>query len=123
MRKSVFLISAVATLFYTGYVFSGGVPAAEPEPEGSSQTFPIDLDDPDAIEAGKSIFHSTCADYCHGHEPVLFIGRGDELEPEYVYKTIYEGGKGATPMPPWGEVFSEEEIWELVSYIKYLGTQ
>jgi mono/diheme cytochrome c family protein len=25
-------------------------------------------------------------------------------------------------MPPWGEVFSEEEIWELVSYIKFLGT-
>jgi mono/diheme cytochrome c family protein len=30
-------------------------------------------------------------------------------------------GKGATPMPPWGEVFTQDEIWELVAYIKSLG--
>ena len=121
MRKVVLSVSTLVALLYTAFVAAGGVPAAEPEQ--STQSFPIALDDAATIEEGKSIFHSTCADYCHGHEPILFLGRGDELEPEYVYKTIYEGGNGATPMPPWGEVFSEEEIWALVSYIKYLCTQ
>jgi mono/diheme cytochrome c family protein len=29
--------------------------------------------------------------------------------------------QGATPMPPWGEVFSPEEIWEIVAYLKSIG--
>jgi len=24
-------------------------------------------------------------------------------------------------MPPWGEVFTHDEIWELVAYIKSIG--
>lgn len=82
---------------------------------------PFDLKDASRIAAGKSRFNSTCAQFCHGNEPALFIGRSD-LEIDYVFNTIREGGKGATPMPPWGEVFEPEEIWELVAYVKSLGT-
>lgn len=81
---------------------------------------PFDLGDPARIKSGLALFQSTCADYCHGHQPPLFIDR-EGLEMEYVFNTIRDGGKGATPMPPWGEVFTQEEIWELVAYIKSLG--
>lgn len=105
------------------FSFAGGVPSSNDDTSiNSSLGIPIDLSDPEKISEGKEIFHSTCADYCHGHEPALFIGRGDDLEPKYIYKTIFDGGQGATPMPPWGEVFDEEEIWSLVAYIKFLGT-
>lgn len=97
--------------------------AAKGPPEITSEasgTPPFDLEAEDRIRAGKETFESTCAQYCHGYEPPLFIGRTD-LEPEYVYNTIRDGGKGATPMPPWGDVFTPEEIWELVAYVKSLG--
>ncbi len=121
MKKIVFYLSIIVAVFSFNVSLAGGVPASDGDSD-NELVVPIDLTDPDAIEAGKGTFHSTCADYCHGHEPALFIGRGDELEPQYIYQTIFNGGQGATPMPPWGEVFSEEEIWELVSYIKFLGT-
>lgn len=83
---------------------------------------PFDLSDPDRIKAGKQRFHSTCAEFCHGHAPPLFIGRAD-LPPRYAFDMISNGGGSATPMPPWGSVFTHDEIWELVAYLKYLGTQ
>jgi mono/diheme cytochrome c family protein len=82
---------------------------------------PFDLADPARIASGKNRFNSTCAQYCHGDKPPLFIGRSD-LEAEYVFNTIRDGGKGATPMPPWGDIFTAEEVWELVAYVKSLGT-
>tara|TARA_R110002050_G_scaffold219867_4_gene355749 strand:+ start:628 stop:990 length:363 start_codon:yes stop_codon:yes gene_type:complete len=118
MKKAAFLL--VISLFgVINSSLAGGVPqSAGEEP---AKTIP-DLADIERIAEGKEIFHSTCADYCHGHEPAVFIGRGDELMPNYIYETIFKGGQGATPMPPWGEVFDEQEIWSLVAYIKYLGT-
>ena len=97
-----------------------------PPAQGSAATYdgkdgpPFDLSDPARIKAGKSRFNSTCAQYCHGAEPPLFIGRAD-LEADYVFNTIRDGGKGATPMPPWGDIFTAEEVWELVAYVKSLG--
>lgn len=92
-------------------------PSSAPVPEEGA---PFDLTDSKRIASGKETFDSTCAQYCHGNKPPLFIGR-DDLEADYVFATIRDGGKGATPMPPWGEIFDQEEIWELVAYIKSLG--
>jgi len=40
-----------------------------------------------------------------------------------VYRTIRDGGLGAaSPMPSWGEVYTPREIWELVAYVKSLGS-
>jgi mono/diheme cytochrome c family protein len=80
------------------------------------------LQDPARIALGKSTFESTCAAFCHGMEPPLFIGR-QGLDPADAYTTISKGGGSSTPMPPWGDVFSNQEIWELVAYIDFLGTQ
>jgi mono/diheme cytochrome c family protein len=95
-------------------------PATASQPGTSGSALPFDLTSKERIVSGRDRFQSTCATFCHGHEPALFIGR-DGLEPQYVYNTIRDGGKGATPMPPWGEVFSPEEIWEIVAYLKSLG--
>lgn len=84
------------------------------------QGLTFSLKDPERIKAGEDIYRSTCAEYCHGQEPELFIDRTGLTE-LYVFETIRDGGKGLTPMPPWGEVFSKEEIWEVVAYLKSLG--
>lgn len=95
------------------------VPAGASSGDAAEPSF--SLADPARIAAGKARFNSTCASFCHGDNPALFIGRTD-LDRRYVYNTIRDGGKGATPMPPWGEVFSRDEIWELVAYVQSLGT-
>lgn len=125
-RCSTIALVLSVLLFGSGATLAGGVPASGHEPDTTAllpweKPTDVDLDDPERIKAGEMTFQSGCADYCHGREPALFINR-DDLDPVYAFKTIYEGGKGATPMPPWGEMLSEEEIWELVAYIKYLGT-
>lgn len=121
--KKIIILFALSTTLGINLSFAGGVPASNSDTStNTSLTHTVDLNNPERINEGKEIFHSTCADYCHGHEPALFIGRGDGLEPDSIYKTIFDGGQGATPMPPWGEVFDEEEIWSLVAYIKYLGS-
>lgn len=106
-----------------GFIFqavAGGNPDVESGEDAGLAKKPDKILDPELISSGKSIFHSTCADFCHGHEPALFIDR-EGLDPDYVYQTIRDGGKGATPMPPWGDVFTPEEIWELVAYVLSLG--
>lgn len=107
------------------------LPASDPQPAAApvqaAPTPPFDLNDPARIAAGKARFGSTCAAYCHGREgeggkTPPFKGRTD-LTPENAFKTISEGRRGTDVMPPWGNAFSKEEIWELVAYIHYLGQQ
>ena len=119
MRPSTlkFCLFAVAIVLMAR-AMAGGSPPPDPD----APAYPIDLLDPARIEAGKLRFGSTCAEFCHGHEPPLFIGRKD-LPPEYAFSMIFNGGGSATPMPPWGSVFTHEEIWELVAYLKFLGNQ
>lgn len=88
---------------------------------------PFSLDDPTRIEAGRKRFNKTCAGYCHGFEGIGgrapdFKGRKD-LPVQTVFETITHGRVGDDVMPPWGDAFSEAQIWELVAYIRYLGTQ
>ena len=93
-----------------------------PPPETASlEAADIDLIDPARVARGKEAFEANCASFCHGQQPPLFTGRKG-LDPDYVFATITAGGRGATPMPPWGGVFTPDEIWDLVSYINYLGT-
>jgi len=89
---------------------------------------PFPLDDPERIAAGRKRFNKTCAGYCHGYDGVGgrapdFKGRGDELSAQFLFDTIYNGREGADVMPPWGAALSEERIWELVAFLRYLGTQ
>ncbi|AHB47353.1 hypothetical protein W911_01395 [Hyphomicrobium nitrativorans NL23] len=120
-RLAAMLLVATTTLMaLTAPATSGGTSPETDQPTASGEP-PFDLADPKRIKAGEETFNATCASYCHGQNPTLFIDRTG-LSEEYVYDTIRDGGKGATPMPPWGDVFTQEEIWELVAYIKSLGS-
>lgn len=85
-----------------------------------------------AAENGKVTFQSTCKS-CHGEE-----GRGDgpasaalnpppknlvelkaQVDDDYLNWKISEGDLG-TAMLAWKGVLTEEQIWELVAYIRTL---
>ena len=88
---------------------------------------PFDLKDPARIEIGRKRFGSTCAAYCHGSggeggRAPSFKGRTDFV-PNDAFKTITEGRRGSDVMPPWGNAYKPEEIWELVAYLQFLTTQ
>ena len=91
------------------------------------------------LEKGKSLFLKYCA-HCHGNK-----GNGDGFNAEYLdkdpaelsspefqakrsneklFRVIKEGGtkiKKSHLMPAFGYTLSEEEIWALVTFIRYLG--
>ena len=100
--------------------------AKEAGPE-AGKTPPFDLADPKHVAEGKILYMRTCAGYCHG-------GRGeggrapsfrtrDDLDPAYAYKTIVNGRVASDVMPVFGHTFTPEQVWELVSYLLFMGTQ
>ena len=102
-------------------------PADEAAPAGGAAAPSFDLNDAARIEVGKKRFNSTCAAYCHGAEgeggrTPRFKGNKDFAAP-LAYKVISEGRRGTDVMPPWGNAFTPEQIWELVAYLKHLSEQ
>ena len=86
----------------------------------------------DAAEEGAKVYKDHCTS-CHGE-----TGKGDgiagaSLEPkpkdlvklsavvrdDYLYWRISKGSPG-TAMVGWGEVLDEEQIWQVVSFIRIL---
>ncbi|MBT0961964.1 c-type cytochrome [Denitromonas iodatirespirans] len=122
-RQSLIAFCLTLAMSTSGFAVA---PPADPV-RASATRPPLDLRDPARIEAGRKRFAKTCAGYCHGHEGVGgrapdFKGRTD-LGPQLTFDTISKGRTGADVMPPWGDAFSEEQIWELVAYLQYLGRQ
>ena len=93
--------------------------------------------DDSAVDAGKKIFQSNCAS-CHGSN-----GKGDgaaaqSLDPApsnlaslqaglsdgYFFWRISEGGlmePFRSSMPAWKTILIQDQIWELIAYIRTLG--
>ena len=74
------------------------------------------LSDPEHIAAGKEIWMGQCA-LCHGAKS--YPGKAPKLKPKrytanFVYDRITNGFRN---MPPWGEVYDEEERMDLVAWI------
>jgi mono/diheme cytochrome c family protein len=96
-------------------------------------------DNDEAIAAGKTIFETRCV-ACHGLE-----GKGDgpaaaaltpkpasladstmmhDLSEGYLFWRVSEGGLNPpfnSAMPAWKTILSEEEIWQVVSYVRALS--
>ncbi len=106
-------------------------PATMP-PDLIGKTNPIAAGDDTAIAAGKKNFNDICSN-CHGES-----GRGDgpsaaSLVPppanlvdlskiqsdDYLFWRISYGKEG-TVMVAWKDNLSEQEIWQVISYIKTL---
>lgn len=100
--------------------------------------------DPSVIAVGKSIFDENCQ-RCHAADAtgrgsvganLQLVGRfcrriADETlvprclaDADDFFKRSVQGGKirnGITYMPPWKDVFSQEEIWALRTYVESLS--
>jgi mono/diheme cytochrome c family protein len=87
----------------------------------------FDLKDQARIRAGKRRFAANCAGYCHGSDGTA--GRGPSFrnqpnfDPQVAFAAIRDGRKGSDVMPPWGNAFSSDEIWELVAFLGNLAEQ
>lgn len=133
MKKSVSLVLAIFVL--SALVLSacgGGSPAASPNipAEYAGKTNPLGSD---AAAAGQSIYVVQCAS-CHGES-----GKGDgpagqaltppaanlvesvaNFDDDYLHYRIAEGGTMDpynSSMPPFKNVLSDEEIWQVVAYM------
>jgi mono/diheme cytochrome c family protein len=93
----------------------------------------------EAIAAGVELFAVNCAS-CHGETGMGDGAAAAGLDPKpasladadmmaevtdgYLVWRITEGGIREpfnSAMPPWGEAFSEEQIWQLVSFVRSLS--
>jgi mono/diheme cytochrome c family protein len=78
---------------------------------------PVDLDDPAVIHMGAELYGQTCR-YCHGKEgqggrgPTL---RGRGFDYRHVWSRITNG---YPPMPAFGQVYSPEQVWEIVAFVQ-----
>lgn len=94
------------------------VAAAEPEIDNSPPEFTdAFLEDQVNIDAGKEMWFGQCT-HCHGFK--AYPGKAPKLKPRkykptFVYKRTFKGFK---KMPAWKEVFSKQEIMQIVSYVK-----
>jgi len=78
------------------------------------------MDDPANIAAGKEIWYAQCT-HCHGFK--AYPGKAPKLKPRkykpsFVFKRTYKGFK---KMPSWKDVFTIDEIRQVVTYVKSQG--
>lgn len=130
-----------AVLFFSMFVLvscSGGVSQVEAQQNATLVSVPMAYagkTNPfgvDAVTAGSQIFHTNC-EVCHG-----VVGYGDgpagqALEPrpknlaelqtiasdDYLFWRINEGKPG-TSMVAWKGVLTDEQIWQVISFIRTL---
>jgi cytochrome c5 len=90
-------------------------------------------DDPGAAGRGLATYQRDCAE-CHGEQARGHGPRATELSPPpsdlvevasrddvtdgYLFWRISDGGEAAmTAMPAWRDALSDDEIWELISFL------
>lgn len=74
------------------------------------------LNDPQHLESGKEIWEDQCR-HCHGRS--AYPGKAPKLkpktyEPDFVYERVTNGFR---KMPPWKDVYTDEERMNVVAYI------
>lgn len=88
--------------------------AAQPVP--APAITPEILADAENIKVGEQIWHEQCG-HCHGAK--AYPGKAPKLRPkkytpEFVYDRVTNGFRG---MPPWVDVYNEEERLSIVAYV------
>jgi mono/diheme cytochrome c family protein len=90
----------------------------------------------ETIEAGKKLYNQSCA-YCHGTTGLGDGPGGKNLNPPptniaafnkmplatdgYIYWTVAEGGVPiGTPMPAYKGLLKQNQIWEIITYLRTL---
>lgn len=93
-----------------------------------------ELDDPQKVHAGLKSFQEMCV-VCHGApgEPATQINKGLYPKPPDLAQAasgwtpaeqfvIIRRGLKMTGMPAWGPTHSDEQIWEIVAFLKMFPT-
>ena len=110
--------------------------------EYATLSLPTSFDSPDRIVAGRAIFVSNCVP-CHGiagngqgtvkpsfgPQPADLTDRAkmQTYSPQYLFWRISEGGRvepfrsQGSVMPAWKFQLSEEQRWQLVTYLQTLS--
>jgi mono/diheme cytochrome c family protein len=124
----VLLLSACGTS-ESGSNFSSAEVLPTVPPEYAGLTNPLGGE---AAERGAVTFQSTCAS-CHGEQgygngvasaslnppPKNLVELKAQVDDDYLYWKISDGDLG-TAMLAWKGILTEEQIWELVSFIRTL---
>ena len=131
-KSSLFRLATAATLsLAAGALFAHG--DVTPQAVDTSTLKPVGKEwlaknpyskDKEAIRIGSSAFNQNCA-RCHGLGAVSggiapdlrYLVPGDD--DEYFYGRVMSGSvrNGVTYMPPFGEIFSQEAIWSIRSWL------
>ena len=131
MKKFLLIALALSALILAA---CGGAPATPyvPAPvpaDYAGKTNPLG---PDAAAAGASVFKVNC-ESCHGAQghgdgpagaaldpkPRDLVVLGAMVQDDFLFWRINEGKEG-TSMVPWKAVLTEEQIWQLVAFIRTL---
>ena len=113
---------------------AGNLPT--PPPQYAGKTNPLQ-GNAQAIQAGKEIFTTNCSS-CHGDTAEGNGPAAASLDPkpadlkvvtkgqadDYIFWRISEGGNMPpfnSAMPSWKGILSEEQIWQVISYIRSIA--
>ena len=130
---SLIMLAIMATLIAA---CGGGEPAAPAAPAGpvvpaeyagKTNSF---AGSSEAIAEGKQVFETTCA-ACHGNtglgdgpaaasltpQPASLVEVNKSASDDFLLWRISEGKEG-TPMVGWKSSLSEDQIWQVVSYLR-----
>jgi ABC-type amino acid transport substrate-binding protein/mono/diheme cytochrome c family protein len=110
---------------------TGAAPAEAAEASHSTALTPPQeaASDSDRVREGKEVFNGTCA-HCHGPDAVqaerkidlrLLRHRYKEGMEEMFFKTV-TNGRPAKGMPPWKDVFSQEQFVSIFAFLKTVQT-
>ena len=133
MKKVLLLILAFSALTLaacSGSSNSNAVATLAPvPPEYASKTNPLGAD---GVTAGADVFKTNC-EACHGPQGHGDGPAGAALDPKprnlpELAKTVSEDyffwristGKDGTPMVAWQGVLTDEQIWQVIVYIRTL---
>ena len=101
-------------------------------PEAAAKVKNPNKEDAEFIAAGKALYSKHCKS-CHGSSGKgdgpkasgLEISCGDFTSPEFKAETegaiYYKTTEGRDPMPTFKKKITDEERWQIVSYIETLG--
>lgn len=116
----------------------GGTNSSGPQPIGTLESVPADYagkTNPlgtDASAEGAKVFKTNC-ETCHGPQGHGDGPVGEALDPkpinlaelqtvasdDYIFWRISEGRPG-TSMPPWKNILNEEQVWQVITFIRTL---
>lgn len=131
------VIEYLRTFSYDPELEEGVAPTEEPaeeeaqlacDPTYLEQTNPFDWDAAQAIAAGEPIYLRECAE-CHGEDGTGEIAQAPDFTNPVTRGELMDNpgealcrvSEGINRMPSFGDILTEEEIWQVLTYIVSLA--